>query len=55
MKMPADYDAMTRAELDAELCTRCRSVADVLAFARSGNMHDDEIRHALLAALEAAP
>lgn len=47
MKAPADYDAMARAELDAELCTRCRSVADALAFQRSGHMHDDEIRRAL--------
>ena len=47
MNAPADYDAMTRAELDAELAVRCRSVADALAFARSGNMHDEELRRAL--------
>lgn len=41
------YDDWTRAELDAELCARCRSVADALAFLRSGHMHDDEIRRAL--------
>jgi len=47
MKPSADYEAMTRAELDAELCARCRTVADALAFLRSGHMHDDEIRRAL--------
>lgn len=45
--MAADYDNMTRAELDSELCARCRTVADALAFLRSGHMHDDEIRRAL--------
>lgn len=44
---PDRYDTMPRAELDAELARRCRSVADAIAFARSGHLHDDEIRVAL--------
>lgn len=47
MNAAKTYDEMTRHELDAELGARCRSVADALAFARSGNMHDEEIRRAL--------
>ena len=47
MNAPTAYDKWTRAELDAELGARCRSVADALAFARSGNMHDEEIRRVL--------
>jgi len=47
VKVPTRYDEWTRAELDVELCTRCRSVADALAFQRSSHMHDDEIRRAL--------
>ncbi len=44
---PDRYDTMTRAELDAELSRRCRSVADAIAYARSGHMHDYEIRAVL--------
>ena len=44
---PDRYTEMTRAELDEEMCRRAESLADVLAFIRSGHLHDEEVRRAL--------
>lgn len=47
-KVEDRYADMTREQLDAEMQSRVESLADALAFARSGHLHDDEIRRVLL-------